>query len=223
MTWAKAAINNIRSHTAHASRGSFHSPVFKINGLLTGDQILNFKACTMQENSNEEASASNLNAQNEQSGVVVSFGQETPQLSTTSLTDLQMGRYHYLLSRYSKIDALRLVTMITAHGNNSWLLVWEKIIQVGNMNAEDQKYYNSIDSDISLGTLISVGDIIEIISCKRRLFKREPFLQDIVKNCVSDFLTRYIAIPQYSEVPEHLKEKPKLIGYIPTFNLNCQL
>lgn len=143
--------------------------------------------------------------------------------SSDDLNGIQLERYYSLLSLYNEERALKIASSVNSHGFNSWAMVSDKVMMITDTDAELQTYYDQIDSIISIGKLHSIGEIIQAVAMVRRLLGLKPHLKNILKSCVTDFLARHMATQELSVLPEGSNDKPKVIGYIPTFNLNCQL
>lgn len=178
-----------------------------------------------QEISAVQAANNPIASQSEQTtndGTTVSTAAETL-CSIDDLIGVQLERFYSLLYLYSEDDASQIARSVKPHGVNSWVIVNDKVTKIADVNAELQIYHDQIDAFVTIGKLFTIGEIIQTVSMVRRELKLKPYLKNILKSCVSDFLARHMAIPELSKQPEGSKEMPKVTGYTPTFNLNCQL
>lgn len=138
-------------------------------------------------------------------------------------SQIQIERFYYLTMYYGETIAMSIVRQVKPHGLNSWTMVCDKISKLTDIEANEQEYHDMIDEKLSIGTKYTNADTIKVVSTVRRSLGMKPYLKDILKHCVKDFLFRHMADVELSVVTEDSNDKPTAIAYIPTINLNSQL
>jgi len=174
------------------------------------------------ENQNSAQAGYNGAPSNEVVANSLGLNEPTP-LTIESLSNLQLERYYWLSFLYKDDVAMHIISNATSHGMDSWAMVSQKITTISDMDTDSTDYYNGLEEFMTIGKVYGKGEIIHTVAFVRKEMGLKPHDKNILKSCVADFFARHMVRAEFSVVPEGSKDKPEVIGYVPTFNLNCQL
>lgn len=188
-------------------------------------RICQLKTTPIKMSTNHLKSAASVEATSVSNKFVVnSLEQMAPENFTVKgLTALQLERFYSLSYLYGEEGAMKIVSNVTSHGMDSWGMITQKTEAITDMDSDNVDYHDALEKFITIGQLNSIGDIIHAVAMIRRELGLKPHKKDILKSCVADFFARHMVKTVFEELPIGSKDKPKVIGYIATFNLNCQL
>lgn len=143
-------------------------------------------------------------------------------LTEDQLSPLQTERYLYASMMYGDEVSLRIVSATTSHGLSSWESTSAKITTISECRGKKDDYFNQIGSNITIDRMYTDREIIKFISSIRTELGLPPYLKNILKNCIHDFLMYHIPV-QVKGDEDPKTGKPTIIGYIPVVNLNSQI
>jgi hypothetical protein len=138
-------------------------------------------------------------------------------------TPTQQERLSELGGYYEEKDTEQIISHLTVHGENAYASIKEKVFAISNADFEEtEKLQSALEEILVVNKFTPSTRVIQHATKTRRANKLKPYAKDALKNCVSAVFARHMFDVVKIEYKVGEKEKSEVIGYVPTFNLNCQ-
>jgi hypothetical protein len=138
-------------------------------------------------------------------------------------TPSQQEKFSELSGFYEDKDVKLIMSHLTIHGDNAFSAIKDKAFAISNGSFEDsEKIQSDLEAILVVNKFTLATRLIQHVTKVRRANKLRPYAKDALKNCVNEIFARHMFDVVKIEYKVGEKEKSEVIGYVPTFNLNCQ-